>query len=236
VIFSVWALNIGSAWPAPAGPYTLTIFADQGKNPSSAATQASSGGGSNLGHVFIELTNGNKQVYLGYYGDRQNPAKGQLRPDADLARNGYWDVKKTFEITEQGYNDAHKMIDTWGTKVGSWKPWCNCADFAEAIATVAGVRLGDLPKMLGNINTPGDWSAYLKRHGGTVNPQRTVSTQDVWSIPPNLKGTDLINYCDNLYKACNAGCEKYAPNNLHIVECGGDCGIKANKCAAPAFK
>ena len=45
------------------GPYTLTIFADGGANGPTDTTQGSSGHGSNLGHVFVELTNGDKQMY-----------------------------------------------------------------------------------------------------------------------------------------------------------------------------
>jgi hypothetical protein len=177
------------------GPYTVTIFANPGSDASSVAQQASSGG-FNFGHVFVGLTNGDKQMYLGYYGDPTNPARGQLRVDADLAANG-WLYKKTYEITEQGYRAAHEMIDTWGAgnqrvggtgdavldtalnqlpipvilNSGTWRPWCNCGDFAQAIATAAGVQLPDVPKELG-LNTPRSWAQYLRDHGGVVNPER----------------------------------------------------------------
>src|SRR5882672_266378 len=155
---------------AQRSAYSLTIFADGGSTAASVGQQASSNG-SNFGHVFIELASADKQIYMGYYGDPQNPSRGQLRVDADFAKNGYWDVKKTYEIKETGYNDAHGMIDTWGTKIGSWKPWCNCGDFAEAVATVAGVQLSDIPKELG-LNTPRSWVQYLRNHGGTMNSAR----------------------------------------------------------------
>jgi hypothetical protein len=156
---------------ASNGPYTLTIFADEGTNASVASLQSTSSRGSSLGHVFVDLTNGNKNVYLGFYGDPTNPARGQLRVDADLAQNGDWDVKNTYPITHDGYLAAHQMIDIWGTETGTWKPWCNCADFAEAIATVAGIPL-QVPKMAGVINRPSLWAQYLRQVGGIVNPQR----------------------------------------------------------------
>ena len=180
------------------GPYTLTIFADEGINASSAAAEGTSSRGSNLGHVFVELTNAEKQMYLGYYGDPNDPSRGQLRVDADLASKGDWDVKETYQITEQGYDAAHKMIDTWGRgdqpdlspipvilQKGTWWPWCNCGDFAEAIATVAGVRLEGLPKNFGVINRPSLWAKYLRAHGGTVNPQR--QSQPVAAVIPKTR-------------------------------------------------
>jgi len=121
--------------------------------------------------VFIELANGDKQVFLGYYGDPKNPSRGQLRVDADLFLNGYWDVKKTYDISEEGYNKAHEVIDGWGRNGQTWRPWCNCGDFAEAVATVAGINFGDLPKAAG-LNTPALWVKYLRAHGGAMNPAR----------------------------------------------------------------
>jgi hypothetical protein len=176
---------------AQNGPYTLTIFADAGSNASSSGQQASAG--SNFGHVFIELTNGPNQIYLGYYGDPHNPSRGQLRVDADLARDGDWDVKsQTYQITDEGYRAAHGMIDKWGkvTSAGSWKPWCNCGDFGETIATISGVRLPDLPKELG-LNTPRSWAQYLRDHGGTVNPKRILD--GVWTfVPGSTSGVDQV--------------------------------------------
>ena len=100
-------------------------------------------------------------MYLGYYGDAKNPSRGQLRVDADLARNGDWDVKKTYNITDGGYREAHKLIDTWGTDGQKWALDHNCGDFAEAVARIAGVQLGALPKVLGVI-TPERWGLYLR--------------------------------------------------------------------------
>jgi len=176
------------------GPYTLIIFADAGSNASSVAQQGSSG--SSFGHVFIELSNSDKQIYIGYYGDPKNPSRGQLRVDSDLARNGYWDVKsQTYEISEESYRSAHKMIDTWGTEVGSWKLWCNCGDFAEAVATTAGVPLPNLPKEVG-LNTPRSWAQYLRDHGGTVNPKRTLD--GIWTFAPgSTSGVDQVRLTQN---------------------------------------
>jgi hypothetical protein len=151
---------------------TVTIFADEGRSSSAAATQQSSGQGSNLGHVFIELTNSDKQMYLGYYGDPGNPSRGQLRVDKDLFLNGDWDVSKTYQITGEGYNKVHEMIDQWAQKGQTWRPWCNCGDFAEAVATVAGLSFEGLPKAAG-LSTPALWARYLREHGGTLNPQRS---------------------------------------------------------------
>ena len=102
--------------------YTLTVYADRGKDVSAAASQGLSSQGSNLGHLFVALTHGEKQMYLAYYGDPKNPSRGHLRVDADLARNGSWDVQKTYQITEEGYRAAHETIDNWGSQVGTWKP------------------------------------------------------------------------------------------------------------------
>jgi hypothetical protein len=156
------------------GPYTLTIFVSEGLSTSSAAGQSSSGNGLNLGHVFVELTNGSKQMYIGYYGDPANPARGQLRPDADLASQGAWDVKETYSITQEGYNAAHWLIDQWGTDGVTWALNHNCADFAEAIAQISGGNLHP-PKMAG-INRPILWGKYLRAHGGTLNPTGTNSS------------------------------------------------------------
>lgn len=156
---------------AQTGPYSLTVFADSGAHGSSVSQQASSGG-SNMGHVFVELTNGDKHAFIGYYGDPRNPSKGQLRVDADLVSGGYWDVKKTYSVTKQGYDSAHQVIDTWGTSMGTWELWRNCGDFAEAIAQAAGVQLQGLPKELIRLNTPRSWASYLRKEGGTLNPQR----------------------------------------------------------------
>lgn len=172
------------AQPYRCNSCSLTIFAEEGRSSSAAASQRSSAYGPNLGHVFIGLTNGDKQMYLGFYGDSRNPSRGQLGVDADLVRNADWDVMKTYQISEQGYRAAHSMIDTWGTgsqadpfpmpvilQKGTWRPWCNCADFAEAVPTVAGVNLGNPSKAAG-LNTPALWGKYLRERGGTLNPKR----------------------------------------------------------------
>jgi hypothetical protein len=160
------------------GPYTLTIFADQGSAPSAATTNRSSGSGSNLGHVFIELANGSNEAFIGYYGQPGTPARGQLRVDADLFRNGDYDVSKTYQITATGYLYAHQMIDVWGGHDGKkWGVYCNCSDFAQAVANAAQVDLADVPTEM-NANLPYLWAQYLRSHGGTVNNRRRPSTGD----------------------------------------------------------
>src|SRR5258708_5654062 len=115
LIFAVkgWTQRKQSPKKQTSDQYALTIYADKGSHSGAVTTETSSGLHSNLGHVFIELTHNEKQMYLGYYGQPTDPSKGQLRVDADLAQKGYWTVKKTYSITEQGYLDAHKMIDAW---------------------------------------------------------------------------------------------------------------------------
>jgi len=206
--------------PYTGGPYTLTVFVSQGLGTSSAAGQWSSGNGLDLGHVFVELTNGSKQMYIGYYGDPTDPARGQLRVDADLAASGAWDVKETYAISQQGYNAAHWLIDQWGTDGVTWALNHNCADFAEALAEIAGLNLHP-PKTAG-VNRPLLWGKYLRAHGGFVNPRKAgVASSTVPSGSPgadscsnsvyraNLKITKL-NKCMQDALACDSRCD---PNN-----------------------
>jgi len=261
-------------WPqsspsvTPHGPYSLTIFADPGANASSVSQQASSGG-LNMGHVFIGLTNGARKVYLGYYGDSTNPARGQLRVDADLVDSG-WLYKKTYQITEQGYRAAHEMIDTWGAgnqrvgalgesvfdtflnalnplpvpislPSGTWRPWCNCSDFAQAVATAAGVELSDIPEELG-LNTPRSWGRYLSEHGGTTNPRRTareasqqeqVRRETPAPNPVPLSKEAQNKKCSDTGDGCRSGCMgRAAPSGgaayLAYLQAQSDCLAKCN--------
>ena len=228
------------------GPYTLTIFADEGINASSAAAQGTSSRGPNLGHVFVQLTNGEKQMYLGYYGDPSDPSRGQLRVNADLARKDYWDVKETYQITEEGYTAAHKMIDTWGRgdqpdpfpipvilQKGTWRPWCNCGDFAEAIATVAGVQLEDLPKNLGAINRPSLWAKYLRAHGGTVNPQRQSQPASQQEASTSCDFDAKSRQCGSDWESCAKQCDGIQSNNPH-KNCVEACNSALNACSNAA--
>lgn len=208
VIFSAkgWSQRKQSGKKETSDQYTLTIYADRGLSAGPVTTEASSGSHPNLGHVFVELTHNEKQMYLGYYGQPTDPAKGQLRVDADLAKKGYWTVKKTYSITEQGYLDAHKMIDAWDSSGQSWRPWCNCSDFAEAVAKVAGIDLTDLGKVAG-LNTPASWADYLFEHEGTVNPR---------FVPESC--SFLVGYADGALGPC-----------MHLCNFGGpDAACQAN--------
>jgi hypothetical protein len=184
VILPIACIATLLSWtPLPAtaqnGPYTITIFADSGAGPSTSAPDGTSGSGPNLGHVFIELANGDKQMFIGYYGygpSGRMPTKGQLRVDADLFRNGDYDVSKTYQITSTGYINAHQLLDIWGGPHGEkWGVYCNCADFAQTVASSAGLDLTDVPTDFG-VNMPKLWAQYLRTHGGTVNNHKPSTT------------------------------------------------------------
>gem|GEM_PF-6648788 len=197
---------------AQSGPYSLTVFADGGAHGTSGSqslSQQSSSGGSDFGHVFVELTNGDRHIYMGYYGDPHNPSRGQLRVDADLASKRYWDFYKTYPITETGYHNAQHVIDTWGTEMGTWKLWRNCGDFAEAIANAAGVDLQDVPKELG-LNTPRSWAGYLRDHGGVPNPQRSATPLS--QTPAGLPQTGTL--------PPNTACDEKKRADIAQRECG----------------
>ena len=135
--------------------YELTIFVDEGHGLTEAT-----------GHVFVGLSDGQSTVYKGWYSE--NPllapvAKGggEVRDDSPHS----WDVKKTYEIGEQGYRDAMKMTETWNNQKIDWGFGEHCGDFAEIIANRAGVKL-DLPDRFTGINRPGLFGDYLRKHGG----------------------------------------------------------------------
>src|SRR4051812_23511422 len=81
--------------------YTITVFVDEGPQTTSGQVQAARNASRNsdssgmivkTGHVFVGLSNGDINTYLGFYGDKE---RGQVRVDTDLAQNGYYDVYKT---------------------------------------------------------------------------------------------------------------------------------------------
>lgn len=191
-------------------PYSLTIFADGGAAGSSTVQQASSGG-LNFGHVFVGLSNGERQAYIGFYDDQgavwqritDNQPKGEFRVDADLASQGNWDVMKTYSITQDGYRAAHALLDRWAGSGKSWKVSCNCSDFAQAIATAAGVQLIDVPKEMGLANSPRLWAKYLREHGGVVNSGRSSGQ----SSPVTAAAKPITQSCYKSPKACNASCK-----------------------------
>jgi hypothetical protein len=158
--------------------YTVTVFVDEGPQTAGEQLRAARGASRDAnssgtivktGHVFIGLSNGDINTYLGFYGNQE---KGQVRVDADLVQNGYYNVSKTYEISEANYHAALAVATQWNTDGKRWALDHHCGDFAEAVARAAGVPLEDFPRDVSiadlGRNRPGLWGKYLRQHGGEV--------------------------------------------------------------------
>src|ERR1051326_7795082 len=120
--------------------YTVTVFVDEGPQTAGEQLRAARGASRDAnssgtivktGHVFIGLSNGDINTYLGFFGNQE---KGQVRVDADLVQNGYYNVSKTYEISEANYHAALAVATQWNTDGKRWALDHHCGDFAEAVA------------------------------------------------------------------------------------------------------
>ena len=202
--------------PRESSIYLLTIYAELGANSAANTSQSAEESRSNMGHVFIELGHDEKKAILGFYPVSKDKTRGEWRVNADLVQTNAWTVKQTYQITAQGYEDAHKMIDSWHQTGQSWHLWCNCGDFAEAIARAAGLDVSDLSKLVGVFDTPTLWARYLYEHNGPLNSAQ---------VPESC--SFLVGYAEGAFSscmhlcnfggpdaACQAGCQSQNAKNI----------------------
>lgn len=159
VTLAALSIMIVSAGNAYCSGYRLTIYVDEGH-------------GEINGHVFFGLTAGDSTVYAGWHSQNKALALiadggGAIKDDSSLVYNCEWDVKKTYEISRDGYLQALVIINKWNTDGLPWALRHNCADFSEAVAVAAGIKVGLPfgPEKLGG-NRPGIFGDYLRRNGG----------------------------------------------------------------------
>jgi hypothetical protein len=154
--------------------YTVSVYVNDGpqctreRMTTAANALRRSGSGSALlgqnGHVFVELSNGRINTYLGFYGNPPSQG-GPIRIEPYLAEQG-WNVKKTYPISLQGYHAAFQIVERWNTDGRHWAAAHHCGDFAEAVVRAAGVDLVGLPCSVWAGHRPGLWAVYLKSTGG----------------------------------------------------------------------
>jgi hypothetical protein len=159
VTLAVLSIMIVSAGKAYCGAFQLTIYVDEGH-------------GELNGHVFFGLTGGDSTVFAGWYSHDKTLAPlakggGEIRDDSSLVYSCDWDIKKRYEITSEGYLQALVIMNKWNTDGLPWALRHNCADFSEAVAVAAGIKVGLPfgPEKLGG-NRPGIFGDYLRRNGG----------------------------------------------------------------------
>jgi hypothetical protein len=151
--------------------YTLTIYVDEGHTDV-------------VGHVFLGLSDGKNHIYRGFYpkeartdvfGREIAPFRlggGEVRDNRDHR----WDVKRTYSITKEGFENALQAIELTRTKGSSWCLTNHCGDFASGVANAAGVSL-ELPQTRTGKNRPALFGAYLRQHGGVTRDQEVARCQ-----------------------------------------------------------
>ena len=179
-----FALALAAFGQAPELKYTLTIFVDEGH------------GTFDVGHVFVELSDGKNRIYRGLYPPESVEDEfgkwsailasgGQLRDDKDHG----WDVKRIYNITKEGFDIAAESILATDLGQNPERWWFNnhCGDFAEAIANFAGVPI-HLAWTGSGRDRPPLFGAYLREHGGRLRrpysvPAHPIEAGDEPSVP-----------------------------------------------------
>lgn len=153
--------------PMPQVTHTITIYVDEG----AAAL---------VGHVFVELSDGHNRLFRGFYPEEAitdafgketalfRVAGGEVRDD----KTHDWNVKRTYNITKEGFERALRGIDQIREQGTSWWLSQNCADFAEGVATTAGV-----PLHIAGLHRPHVFGEYFRSHGGVLNRARDCSDE-----------------------------------------------------------
>lgn len=146
--------------------YTLTIYVNEGPGTSSDWIEGSTAGVF-TGHVFIGLSDGNATVYRGYYPKNQH----SVQDDYEDAATRNYDLKKTFQITEDGYKEAMQAAQLGPLQNEQWrKELTHCGAFAEAVARLAGLSV-EVPEGMGSKvpiikpwmrTRPGNFADYLR--------------------------------------------------------------------------
>jgi hypothetical protein len=167
----LWISAAQSPLFAQGGNYSLTIFVEEGA-------------GELNGHVFLSISDGNKNEVLGFYSKNKllavaSMGGGEIRDDSKTN----WDVRKTYQLTKQGYIEAKRAIQKWRSEDEAW--WVNhhCGDFVETVAKAA--RVGpDLPWTATGRNRPGIFGEYLRAHGGeTKEASKDKFKKIMWGAP-----------------------------------------------------
>lgn len=170
-IVAVVMLAHGVSHAQGSGPtrrltHQLTIYVDEGV-------------GQNFGHVFVELSDGKNRIVRGFYpqGSKTNIPQAlglrgsQVLDDADHP----WNVKRPYNITQTGYNNARRVIDDFAGGRRDWSVQCYCGDLAEEVARAAGVPIELPANKLDFDARPKLFGAYLRQHGGIVNKSTSSS-------------------------------------------------------------
>lgn len=153
--------------------HELTIYVDEGH-------------GKPNGHVWIGLgsRDGSDTSYHGFYPVSNDVGipnifkPGQVRDDSQRVEGNAWDVKRTYNITEEAYHRALDAIRAWQNQdQRRWDFLTHCGDFTEGIAKAAGVGT-DLPWTKTGKTRPGVFGEYLRNHGGVVNEAKEESAKE----------------------------------------------------------
>lgn len=186
VSLAVLSIMIVSAGNTYCSGYQLTIYVDEGH-------------GELNGHVFFGLTAGDSTVYAGWHSQNKTLALiadggGAIKDDSSLVYNCEWDVKKTYEIGRDGYLQALVIINKWNTDGLPWALRHNCADFSEAVAVAAGIKVG-LPfgtEKLGG-NRPGIFGDYLRRNGGDTG-ESTFNLNGPITTGIEIQSNEMVSF------------------------------------------
>jgi hypothetical protein len=160
--------------------HSLTIYVDEG--------------GPLWGHVIVALTDGTNTVVKGWRPEKQGvlaPWGGEggiVADEEGTVSSCQWDVKKTYEISPEGYQRAMKAIVDWKHNGQPWARWNHCGDFAETIARMAGAPI-DLPEnVLDPSNRPGQFGEYLR----TQEPDNIYSLHSLLNTGLRIQAGDRI--------------------------------------------
>lgn len=167
-------MRISLARP-PNSKYRLTVYVDEHSTTFGIPT----------GHVFIGLSNQQREIVLGYQGDDH---VAQVHSEQQKRDGGYYDVSKTYEISEQAYHAALAKAGQWNklpfNENNSSDSDHHCGVFAEDIAHASGLTLEGLRQTPDNAvgklfgPNPPVWGKYLRTHGGSLHKYGTPPVKD----------------------------------------------------------
>jgi hypothetical protein len=166
MLVGVFLCTSAFAFQTAPTDHTLTIYVDEG----------------GVGHVFVELSDKHNHNFYGFYPSEAQEdtftkgvapfgTGGEIRND----RTHHADVQGTYHISKDNYDDAIRGIEAARKEGKHWRLSCNCGDFAERVAKMAGIEL-NLPKSSAGIVIPEVFAQYLLAHGGErVRPPAAAS-------------------------------------------------------------
>src|SRR6266478_3480727 len=117
--------------------YSLTIYVDEGHSDV-------------VGHVFVELSDGKNVLYRGFHPEQARTdtfgrviaplglGGGEVQDD----RGHHWDVRRSYNISRDGYRDALQFVEQVRKQHAAWCLTNHCGEFALAVANAAGIHLG----------------------------------------------------------------------------------------------